>query len=170
MKYKIPTEITTERLKLRIFKENDWKDLYAYYSDAECMRYTAGRALADWEVWRQVATMIGHWEIRGFGPYAMEELSTGKVLGPVGMWYPLEWPEPEIKWGLSKNYWGKGFAKEAANAVRLMAIDHLPEVNLISLINKENTNSINLAESIGAVYEKTVAFRETTASVYRHKK
>jgi RimJ/RimL family protein N-acetyltransferase len=170
MKYKIPTEISTERLKLRIFKENDWKDLYSYYSDAECMRYTVGRSLADWEVWRQIALMIGHWKIRGFGPYAMEDMETGNVLGPVGMWYPLEWPEPEIKWGLSKKYWGKGYAKKAANAVRLMAIKHVPDLNLISLINKDNLNSINLAESIGAVYEKTIDFRETTASIYRHKR
>lgn len=170
MKYKIPTELITERLKLRTFKESDWKDLYAYYSDAECMHYTVGRALVDWEVWRQVATMIGHWEIRGFGPYAMEELDTGNVLGPVGMWYPLEWPEPEIKWGLSKKYWGNGFAKEAASAVRQIAIEHMPEVKLISLISKENVNSIKLAESLGAVYEKTVEFRATTASIYRHKR
>ena len=170
MNYKIPTELTTERLKLRIPEENDWKDLYAYYSDMECMRYTAGRALADWEVWRQVATMMGHWQIRGFGPYVMQDLTKGKVLGPIGLWYPLEWPEPEIKWGLSRNYWGNGFAKEAANAVRLMAIEQMPEVHLISLIHKENTSSINLAESLGAVYEKTVEFRATTASVYRHKR
>ena len=170
MNYKIPKEIATERLKLRIFREEDWKDLYAYYSDAECMTYTAGRALAEWEVWRQVATMIGHWQIRGFGPYAMEEQATGRVVGPVGMWYPLEWPEPEIKWGLAKEFWGRGIAKEAADAVRLMAIEHVPEINLISLISKENTNSIKLAKSLGAVYEKTVPFRETSTALYRHLK
>ncbi len=48
-KYLIPENIETERLILRTFKEEDWKDLYHYYSDAECMKYTVGRALADWE-------------------------------------------------------------------------------------------------------------------------
>ena len=170
MIYKIPEQITTSRLKLRFFKENDWQDLHEYYSDEKCMRYTVGRALKDWESWRAVATMMGHWQIKGFGPYAMEDLNTGKVIGPVGMWYPLEWPEPEIKWGLARAYWGQGYAKEAADAVRIMAIEHVPEYDMISLISKGNINSIKLAESIGAVFEKTIAFRDGEASVYRHKK
>jgi RimJ/RimL family protein N-acetyltransferase len=170
MKYKIPLEIKTERLILRYFKEEDWQDLSAYYSDPECMQYTAGRAQADWEVWRKVATMMGHWQIRGYGPYAMEEKSTGKVLGPVGLWYPLEWPEPEIKWGLAKKYWGQGYAREAALAVLEMAAEHLPDLNLISLISTGNVNSIKLAESLGASYEKTVPFRDSEASIYRHVK
>jgi RimJ/RimL family protein N-acetyltransferase len=169
MKYKIPTEIETERLKLRFFKEEDWQDLTAYYADAECMRYTTGRALADWEVWRKIAEMIGHWEIRGFGPYAMEEQKTGKVLGPAGLWFPLEWPEPEIKWGLAKNYWGKGFAREAATAVRDMAAKFVPEYHLISLISVGNVNSIKLAKSMGATYEKTIPFRSDEAFIYRHR-
>jgi len=170
MKYRIPLAIKTERLKLRSFKEEDWQDLRAYYSDADCMQYTTGRALADWEIWRKVATMIGHWEIRGFGPYAMERLDNSKVIGVAGMWYPLEWPEPEIKWGLAKAYWGMGYAKEAAEALRLMAIEHLPEYDLISLISKGNVSSIKLAESLGAVYEKTIPFRDGEALIYRHKK
>ena len=134
------------------------------------MKYTVGRPLADWETWRSVATMVGHWEIRGYGPYAMEDKKTGKVLGPVGLWYPLEWPEPEIKWGLVRTAWGNGYAREAAQAVRDMAGIHVPEFHLISLINPENANSIKLAKSLGAVYEKTIAFRNIEASIYRHKK
>jgi RimJ/RimL family protein N-acetyltransferase len=168
MKYKIPLEIKTERLILRYFREEDWQDLSVYYSDPECMQYTAGRAQADWEVWRKVATMMGHWQIRGYGPYAMEEKNTGKVLGPVGLWYPLEWPEPEIKWGLAKKYWGQGFAREAAMAVLEMAAEHLPDLQLISLISTGNVNSIKLAESLGASYEKTVPFRDDEALIYRH--
>ena len=170
MNFKIPEEIITARLNLRIFKEGDWKDLFAYYSDEDCMRYTVGRALTDWETWRSVATMVGHWQLRGFGPYALEEQNSGKVIGVAGLWHPLEWPEAEIKWGLSRNYWGKGYAREAAEAVRVMASEYLPDYHLISLILAGNTNSIKLAESIGAVYEKTIPFREVEASVYRHKK
>ena len=100
----------------------------------------------------------------------MEEVKTGKVIGPVGMWYPLEWPEPEIKWGLARAYWGQGFAREAAEAVRAMAVMHVPEYDLISLISPSNANSISLAESLGEVYEKTIPFRDSEALLYRHKK
>ncbi len=170
-KYLIPKNIETERLILRTFKEKDWKDLYHYYSDAECMKYTVGRALADWETWRSLATMVGHWELRKYGPYAMELKETGKVIGPVGLWYPLEWPEPEVKWGLVRREWRKGYAREAVTAVLEMTREYLPDFHLISLILTENSGSIKLAESVGARYEKTIPFRDgREASIYRHRK
>lgn len=60
MKYKIPEQIESDRMILRKPIDTDRQDLHHYYSDEVCMEFTAGRALADWETWRQVATMIGH--------------------------------------------------------------------------------------------------------------
>jgi len=168
MSYVIPETLITDRLFLRKPIESDWEPLTRYYSDAECMKYTRGRALADWEVWRSIATLIGHWQMRGFGPYALVEKESQEVIGLSGMWYPLEWPSPEVMWGLARNAWGKGFAKEAAGAVLAMTARHVPDIHLISLISPENVNSIRLAESLGAAYENTIPFRDTEASVYRH--
>ncbi len=171
MRFLIPEQVETERLMLRTFVEEDWKDLFEYYSDPECMKYTAGRALTDWETWRSVATMVGHWQLRNYGPYAMELKESKKVIGPVGLWYTLEWPEPEVKWGLARSAWGKGYAKEAAQAVLQTAKEYLPEFKLMSLISFENTKSVKLAESLGATYEKTIPFRgkDNAAHIYRHK-
>jgi len=169
MNYQIPEQLETNRLILRTFQEKDWKDLFDYYGDEVCMTFTAKRALTDWETWRMVATMVGHWELRNFGPYAVVEKETKKVLGPVGLWYPLEWPEPEIKWGLARHAWGRGYAREAAEAVRKMASEHVPEYHLISLIDPKNTASIKVATSIGASFEKTIVFRNgMDVGVYRH--
>jgi len=171
MKYRIPEQIETERLILRTFKESDWKDLYEYYSDEVCMKYTVGNALTDWETWRAMAIMVGHWELRDFGPYAVENRETAKVMGPVGLWYPLEWPEPEIKYGLARSYWGNGYAGEAVIAVREMAAEHVPEYHLISLIHPDNEASIKLVKSIGAEFEKTTSHRgEDGFHIYRHRK
>ena len=71
-------------------------------------------------------------------------------------------------WGLVRAEWGKGFAKEAAEAVLMMAGSFVPDFHLISLIYPANANSIRLAESLGAVYEKTIPFRDSEACVYRH--
>ena len=168
MSYAIPLNLVTDRLFLRKPVEGDWEALTKYYSDEKCMKYTRGRALADWEVWRSVATIIGHWEMRGYGPYTLVEKETQDVIGLSGLWYPLEWPSPEVMWGLARNEWGKGFAKEAAEAVLSMAATHVRDIHLISLISPANINSIRLAESLGAVYEKTIPFRDTEACVYRH--
>lgn len=168
MRYLIPDHLETRRLRLRTFREQDWRDLHAYYSDPECTRYTVGKPLREAGTWQLLASMIGHWEMRGYGPYAVEEQSSGRVIGPVGLWYPLDWPEPEIKWALARDYWGRGYALEAALAVREMAAGRLPDIRLISLIQAANQASIALAERMGARFERTLAFRGGEWHLYRH--
>ena len=168
MKYLIPDKIESNRLILRIFKEADWRDLHHYYSDIECTRYTLGQALTEGETWRTMAGMIGHWTMRGYGPYALQEKKSGKVIGISGLWYPNDWPELEIKWGLIKSYQGKGFASEAARRIKVMTKEFLPQTSLISLIHSKNEASIKLALSIGCRFEKKIKFRENIWSIYRH--
>jgi hypothetical protein len=110
----IPTLLETSRLLLRQFEERDWDDLHRMFEDEECVRYTIKTPLTHWQTWRMLAGYVGHWSMRGYGPYAVVEKSCGKVMGPVGLWYPGDWPEPEIKWSLSREFWGKGYATEAA--------------------------------------------------------
>ena len=168
MDYLIPEKIETQRLVLRTFKEDDWIDLHQLYSDPKCTQYTIQRTLTEGESWRTMAGMIGHWQLRGYGPYAVEEKSTGKVLGPVGLWYPNDWPEPEIKWAISRAFWGQGYASEAARAVKQMAANYVQEISLISLIYSENERSIKLATALGAKFEKEIEFRGFVAHIFRH--
>jgi RimJ/RimL family protein N-acetyltransferase len=168
MDYLIPEIIETNRLILRTFKDDDWSDLHELYSDSECTKYTIQKILTEGETWRTMAGMIGHWQLRGYGPYAVENKHTGKVMGPVGLWYPNDWPEPEIKWAISRANWGQGFASEAAWAVKQMAVNYIPELSLISLIYSGNERSKKLAVTLGAKLEKEIEFRGQTAHIYRH--
>lgn len=168
MNFLVPTKLETNRLLLRTFQNEDWKALHRYYSDESCMKYTIGRTLTEGETWRTMSSMIGHWQLRGYGPYAVEEKASGNVVGVVGLWYPNDWPEPEIKWGLAPQVWGKGFASEAARAVKDMAFDALENCKLISLIIAENQNSIKVAMAVGATLEKEITFREKQCLIYRH--
>lgn len=168
MNYLIPEKIESDRLTLRTFKETDWKDLYEYYSDVETTKYTSGKILSEGETWRVMASMIGHWSIKGYGPYALEEKEKGKIIGISGLWYPNDWPEPEIKWGLNRSYHGKGYATEAARRVQLIAKEYLPETSLISLIHSKNEPSIRLAVTLGCSFEKEIVFRGDFWRIYRH--
>ena len=168
MRVHIPDTLETERLQLRRFQESDWRDLHAYYSDAEAVRYTLGKPATEGGTWRTLATMIGHWEMRGYGPYAVVEKASGRVVGPVGLWYPGDWPEPEIKWALVPDCQGRGYATEAARAVQAMARVRLPELHLISLINADNAPSIAVARRLGAEFEREHPFRAGVWHIYRH--
>src|SRR5579859_2256028 len=100
----VPALLNTSRLALRIFEEADWDALHEIFRDDECVRYTIGSPLLHWQTWRTLASYVGHWHLRGYGPYAVVERSTGAMIGPVGLWYPGEWPEPEIKWSLARRF------------------------------------------------------------------
>jgi RimJ/RimL family protein N-acetyltransferase len=164
----VPTLLNTSRLGLRMFEEADWDALDEIFRDEECVRYTIGSPLLRWQTWRTLAGYIGHWHLRGYGPYAVVERATGAMIGPVGLWYPGEWPEPEIKWSLARRFWGKGYASEAAAAVKAMAARTLGWRRLISLILPENHRSKAVALRLGGRYEKTIPFRAGAAEIFTY--
>lgn len=166
--FKVPERLETERLVLRMFRDEDWRAMHEYFSDPESVRFTFGRAQTEGGSWRAIASILGHWQLRSYGPYALEEKATQKVLGTVGLWFPIDWPEPEIKWALARQHWGKGYASEAVRAVQAMAHEHLPELPLISFINSENAASISLALAVGATLERETEFRGGWWHIYRH--
>jgi RimJ/RimL family protein N-acetyltransferase len=170
MSFLIPEQLETERLFLRIFRLEDFPDIHEYYADPECARYTSRRPLEKSESWIRMAALVGHWQLYHYGSYALEVKGLKRVIGVVGLDYPIDWPEPEIQWGLVRKFWGKGYASEATRAVKKMADEYLPDLSLISLIHPENLNSINLAKSLGAVFEKDYFFRNDTWHIYRHTK
>lgn len=164
----IPQVLETGRLRLRPFEHDDWRAMHEHFSDEECTRFTFRRALTEAGTWRAMASMVGHWQLRGYGPYAVAEKSTGIVLGTVGLWYPLEWPEPEIKWALARRHWGRGYASEAVRAVQRMAHESMPDLRLISLIDSRNVSSIRLALAVGARLEREIEFAGSPFHIYRH--
>jgi RimJ/RimL family protein N-acetyltransferase len=165
---RIPPAIESARLILRMPVEDDCAPLQAYYGDADSVRYTLGSPCTPAQTWRTLALVAGHWAWRGYGPYTLQDRRSGPVLGLAGLWFPSEWPEPEIKWALIPTARGQGYAAEAARAVRSMAREHLPGLRLISLILPANEPSVRVAEAVGARFEREIDFRGGRAAIYRH--
>ena len=141
--------IQTERLVLRMFRESD-TDAYAeMLADPEVMRFLGGRPLPRAEAWRNMAMVLGHWHLRGYGFWAVEEKESGELVGRVGCWRPEGWPRLEVGWTLRRRFWGRGFATEAARASVAYAFEALDQTRVISLIAPENVNSIRVAERLG---------------------
>lgn len=164
----IPLALESERLLLRMPTEYDWQPLHAYYGDADSVRYTMGAPCTPALTWRVLAGVVGHWAWRGYGPYTLLDKDEGGVLGVAGLWFPNDWPEPEIKWALVPAARGRGLASEAARAVRQMARENLRGLRLISLIAQGNEPSVRVAEAAGARLEREIEWRDTRALVYRH--
>ena len=141
--------LETERLVLRMFRESD-TDAYAeMVGDPEVMRFLGGQPVPRAEAWRNMAMVLGHWQLRGYGMWAVEEKAGGEMVGRVGCWNPEGWPGVEVGWTLRRRFWGRGYATEAARASLGYAFTTLGQTRVISLIAPENANSIRVAERLG---------------------
>jgi RimJ/RimL family protein N-acetyltransferase len=162
-----PVTLRTDRLTLRPFQDDDIDAYAAMCADPEVMRYLGSNGpVSREEAWRQMAMLTGHWELRGFGMWALEEIETGRFVGRVGLHFPEGWPEPEVGWALAREAWGNGYATEAARA----ALDHAFEVlawpRAISLIAPANHRSIAVAERLGEHFERRLTLRGVEVSLY----
>lgn len=166
----IPDELDSSRLRLSRPRAEDWEALHAYYSNPECARYTFTKPLPEAETQRVVGALLKHWLRHGYGPYLLHDKASASVVGLVGLWFPREWPETEIKWAILREHWGKGYASEAARAVQAMLPIHLPAMQPISLIHADNERSIALALALGATLERRIEFRDAPFHMYRHRR
>jgi RimJ/RimL family protein N-acetyltransferase len=153
-------ELETDRLLLRMWREEtDFEPFAEMCGDENVMRFLGGKPLDRLEAWRNMAFHIGHWELRGYGHWAVEEKSSGKFIGRLGFLNPVGWPAFEIGWTLSHSAWGKGYASEGARRALAYAFKELDKPHVISLIHPDNKNSIRVAEQLGETLEgKTQLF------------
>jgi RimJ/RimL family protein N-acetyltransferase len=159
--------LNTARLRLRQLADTDLDDYAAMCADAEVMRYLGNREpLSRDDAWRQLTFLAGHWSLRGYGMWAVEELSSGRFIGRVGLHYPEGWPDREVGWTLVREFWGRGYAFEAAAAALRVAFETLAWSRAISLIAPMNQRSIRLAERLGERFERTMAFRGHDTGIY----
>ncbi|MEL6360478.1 MAG: GNAT family N-acetyltransferase [Pseudomonadota bacterium] len=161
-------ELQTDRLIMRQWRETDF-DVYAdYYSNPKTARFVGGQKSRDL-AWRHMASLVGHWELKGFGQWCVEERASKSVVGCVGLWEPEGWPELEVGYWLTEAAQGKGYATESATQARDFAYDRLGAVTLVSYIDPANEPSKRVAERMGAQFEETIELLSLGPHcVYRH--
>src|SRR5205823_5095613 len=82
-------QLTTDRLLLRGFRSDDFERYAEMMADPNVSRHLMdGRPLTRVEAWRQLAMFTGHWVLRGYGLWAVEERATGEFLGRIGCLNP----------------------------------------------------------------------------------
>lgn len=141
--------LETERLVLRAWTAQDFEDYAAFLADPDVTRYLTGEPMARNDAWRNMATIIGHWVLRGYGPWAVARKEDGAFIGRVGLWNPEGWPGLEVGWTLGRNYWGRGYATEAARASLDFGFLTQNAARLISVIDVRNAASQAVAARLG---------------------
>ena len=158
--------LDTPRLTLRAPKMADLPTLTAFY--ATTRSHMVGGPADATGTFTKLAARIGHWALRGYGLWHIDDRSTGDFLGWVGVINAPTWDEPELGWTVFAHGEGKGIAYEAASAARAFAAQHLNLDHLISYIRADNDRSLALATRLGATYERDGVLLDTPCQIWRH--
>jgi RimJ/RimL family protein N-acetyltransferase len=163
--------LRTARLQLVVPEARHAAAFAALHADPYTMRYIGqGRPLDRTDAWLQLATLIGHWQMRGYGVWIVEDPADGAFVGRVGLFHPGGWDEAELSWMIVPALRGRGFATEAARAVRDVAFGALGMSSLTSLVKPGNEASRRVALKAGAVAAETVSFPDGPLQTYRYRK
>jgi RimJ/RimL family protein N-acetyltransferase len=171
--------IETERMLLRKPRPGDATDLAVAYADPATVRYIGDGSTTTLEQVEQgIAFWLERWEANGIGLFSMERREDRRVIGRTGflVWDGETWEvanlaeageraEVELGWMLSREHWGRGYATEAALAMRDWGIAERGFTRLISIIRPGNERSVRVAEKIGERYERDIVWPSGTPAM-----
>ncbi|MEM8935064.1 MAG: GNAT family N-acetyltransferase [Pseudomonadota bacterium] len=151
--------LETDRLILTPLAPSDVEDHIAMLGDPRVARVLMPNGVPEsfQDRWRRVASYIGHWNIRGFGFFALRLKSTGAWVGAVGPHRPGDWPGIECGWTIASAHWGAGYAPEGAQAAIRWIFEERSDLSrIISLIDPTNEPSQAVARKVGETKTRDV--------------
>jgi RimJ/RimL family protein N-acetyltransferase len=158
--------VETKRLRLRAHTLADFEASVPMWNDPIVTRFIGGRPYTREEVWQRVQRYAGSWVLLGHGFWAIEEKSSGKMIGEIGIMDAKRDIDPpfgedlEMGWALLPEAHGKGYGVEALQAALDWEAMHLGGACLVALIDPDNAASIKLAHKFG--------FTERARTTYRN--
>lgn len=158
--------IETDRLRLRGPRFSDWPDYFAFLA-SERARHMSGPHTEE-TAWAFFCNDVAQWHLLGHGALMFDERETGRTLGEVALCKGPLFPELELGWFLYDGAEGKGYAFEAAAAMRDWGFAALGVSECVSYIDRDNHRSIRLAERLGAVPDPKARAPHPQDIVYRH--
>jgi RimJ/RimL family protein N-acetyltransferase len=146
--------LTTPRLLLRTFRLDDLPRYAALNADPEVVRFLGGAPLT-----REHSDSIAEWAqevyaAEGMGLLAVERREDGAFLGMCGLHHQQSYPDDvEIAWRFAREYWGHGFATEAATGWLDHAFGSLDLPRVISITDPPNVRSLAVMRRLGMVFD-----------------
>src|SRR5712691_4315283 len=152
--------LQTRRLILRPFRKEDIDFLAPLMANTDFMRFSLGVFTGEQTV--AFLDKLIDWERRGLpSQFAVIHRNDNRLIGYCGFFHQKVdgRDEIEIAYRLDPDYWSRGLATEAAEAVRDHGFRDLKLPRVISLIHPENLQSHRVAEKNGMTIEQKTVFR-----------
>jgi len=161
--------IQTERLILRACREED-KDAFATILNTPAMMAKIGGVRTRAEVDALIDKRIRDQATDGFSYWAVEERESGALVGTCGVRIARNYPDTpvdrmhEAGWRIAETRWGRGYAREAAEASLAWAWANTPAKTIAAWTSKANVPSWKLMERLGMARRPDLDFRHPDGS------
>ena len=160
-------DIKTNRLNLRTFKRGDLDDYATIMSDPEVGKwFLKGDGYTREEAKESLDKILEHWDKHGFGIWAIINRENDVLIGRCGLNLIAETSEVEVDFALARNFWGRGYATEAAKAALTYGFRTLDLDRIIALAKPDNIASRRVIEKIGMRYIKNAEYWGITCAYY----
>ena len=165
--------IETERLVLRGFRRDDLVALASILADPAVVKHLTGKPMSREDSFRRIMMAVGQWPLLGFGYWAVERKSDGRMVGQVGFadferdMTPDISGEPEMGWIFDTSVHGQGIAGESCVAALEWADASLEAAGYPAIISLENEPSIRLAGRLGFERLPDGVYRDEPIAVFR---
>lgn len=148
--------LETARLIIRNICEDDYENLYRLNSDPIVMKYIGdGTADSAQEVKAGLSRILDYYEKHpGLGIWAMQVKSMNEFAGLCMLKYWNGTSEVEVGYRLLQEYWGKGYATEAAAALVEYGKSNMHLKRIIATASAANIPSIKIIEKLGLKFER----------------
>jgi RimJ/RimL family protein N-acetyltransferase len=162
--------LQSERLTFRHYTDTDLDFLHSLLSDPEIVRYIGEGNTRDREGARGFLQWIYHTYSSGrdLGLMVLETKSTQTRIGHAGL-VPQKIEgktEIEIGYWISRDYWGSGYATEAAVTLLDYGRSQLDITRFIALIQPANTPSKRVADKLGMTIDSEILLKGQKVQVY----
>lgn len=152
--------LETNRLFLRRMNETDVESVFAMRSDGDIMRFirpvqTKRRETENW-----ISLVSSRWATEKIGFCAVIEKTTKSFAGWCGLWRLNETGETEVGYAILKEFWGKGYAVEAAEAFLKYGFEELNLEKIVAVADPENRASRRVMEKLGMNFDYIGDFYE----------
>lgn len=105
-----------------------------------------------------IKLISSRWEKERIGFCALFEKQTGTFVGWCGLWTLQETGETEVGYAIAKEFWGKGYAAEAARVFLDYGFKNLNLEKIVAVAYPKNTGSRRVMEKLGMNYVGTGNF------------
>ena len=158
--------LSTERLILRKFTPQDAQDFYNLNNDPEVLKFTGDLPFSSVSEAEVFLKNYDAYKKYGIGRWAVILKSNLEFIGFCGLKYHPDKDIVEIGYRISKHFWGRGFATEAAKASIQYGFEKLGYKKIFAHVHQENIASQRVLGKIGMTKQQNIWYDGQPALLY----